>query len=118
MNIKKLTILFAVLLGFASIAGAQTILLNTTLSVAAQGVGSVNGATPTGNQSVISVTSATGISGPAANTSLTSGVFATSEAQTYLYVDRELMEVKAVSGTTILVIRGQGGTGGVSHASG
>lgn len=99
-------------------AGAQTILSTTTLSSAAQGMGSVNGATPTGNMSVIAVASATGISGPAPNTSLTSGLAATSDAQTYLFVDRELMQVKAVSGTTITVIRGFAGTGAASHASG
>lgn len=99
-------------------AAAQTLLATTTLSVAAQGMGSVNGATPTGNMAIISVTSATGILSPAANTSLTSGLVATSDAQTYLYVDRELMQVKAVSGTTITVIRGMAGTGASSHASG
>jgi hypothetical protein len=122
MNIKitsfcKLSLLFALLV-LAPIVGAQTILTTTTLSSAAQGMGSVNGATPTGNQSIISVASATGINAPAPNTSLTSGIIATSEAQTYLYVDRELMQVKAVSGTTILVIRGVSGTYAPSHASG
>lgn len=118
MNIKKLALLSAILLFCVPFAGAQTLLSTTTLSNAAQGMGSVNGATPTGNLSVISVTSATGISGPVPNTSLTSGLPATSEVQTYLYVDRELMQVKAVSGTTITVIRGMAGTSAVSHASG
>lgn len=99
-------------------AAAQTILTTTTLSAAAQGMGSVNGATPTGNMSFISVTSATGINGPVANTSFTSGLIATSDAQTYLFVDRELMQVKGLSGTTITVIRGMAGTGAASHASG
>ncbi len=117
-TIKKLAFLFALLLGFAQFAGAQTMLVTTTLSNAAQGMGSVNGATPTGNMSIVTLTSATGVSGPAANTSLTSGLVATSEAQTYLFVDRELMQVKAVSGTTITVIRGMAGTGAPSHASG
>lgn len=99
-------------------AGAQTLLTTTTLSSAAQGAGSVNGATPTGNTSIISVASATGINSPAANSSLTSGLIATSDAQTYLYVDRELMQVRAQSGTSITVIRGMAGTSGVSHASG
>jgi hypothetical protein len=118
MNIKKLALLFALFLGFASFASAQTILVNTTLSNAAQGMGSVNGATPSGNMSIVTVASATGISGPVANTSLTSGLVATGEAQTYLFVDRELMQVKAVSGTTITVIRGMSNTGAVSHQSG
>lgn len=118
MNIKKLALLFALFLGFAPFVGAQTLLTTTTLSNAVQGMGSVNGATPTGNMSIVSLTSATGVSGPAANTSFTSGLQATSESQTYLYMDRELMQVKAVSGTTITVIRGAGGTSAVSHASG
>jgi len=118
VNIKKLTLLFAVLLFCASFAGAQNMLVNTTLSSALQGMGSVNGATPTGNMSILTVASATGISAPAPNTSFTSGLIATSDAQSYLYIDRELMQVKAVSGTTITVIRGMGGTATVSHASG
>ena len=121
MNIKKLIKQFALTFAFlgvcAPFASAQTLLTTTTLSAAAQGMGSVNGATPTGNLSIITVASATGISAPAPNTSLTIGL-ATSEAQSYLFVDRELMEVKAVSGTTITVIRGVSGTSAPSHASG
>lgn len=113
----KLASIFAVLLLCVSAFG-QTILTTTTLSSAVAGMGSVNGATPTGNQQIVVVASATGISGPTANTSLTSGLVATSEAQTYLFVDRELMEVKGVSGTTLNVIRGQGSTAAASHASG
>lgn len=118
MNIKKLILTFGFFLACAPFASAQTVLTTTTLSAALQGMGSVNGATPTGNLSIVSVASATGISAPAANTSFTSGLTATSEAQSYLYIDRELMQVKAVSGTTITVIRGVNGTGAVSHASG
>jgi hypothetical protein len=118
VNIRKLAVLFALILCCASLAGAQTLLVNTTLSAAAPGMGSVSGATPTGNMSLVSVASATGISAPAPNTSLTSGLLATSDAQSYLYVDRELMQVKAVSGTNITVIRGVAGTGASSHASG
>jgi hypothetical protein len=117
-TIKKLALTFALLFGWVSIAGAQTILVNTTLSNALQGMGSVNGATPTGNLSIAAVASATGISAPTPNTSLTSGLTATSDAVSYLYVDRELMQVKAVSGTTITVIRGMAGTSSHSHASG
>jgi hypothetical protein len=109
---------FVVLSVLAPSANAQTMLVMTTLSTAVQGMGSVNGATPIGSMSIAGVASATGISGPAPNTSLTSGLSATSEAQDYLYVDRELMEVKAVNGTTITVIRGVGSTSAVSHASG
>lgn len=118
MNIKKLTLLFVLFAAFASFANAQTILTTTTLSAALAGMGSVNGATPTPNMSILSVASATGISAPAPNTSLTSGLVASSEVQTYLYVDRELMQVKAVSGTNITVVRGIGSTGAASHASG
>lgn len=118
MNIKKLILMLATLLGFVPFAGAQTLLTTTTLSVAQQGMGSVNGATPTGNMSIASVASATGITGPSPNTSLTSGIISTSEATTYLYIDRELEQVKGVSGTTVTVIRGIGGTSAVSHASG
>lgn len=134
MNIQKLLIRVAIIAGFiftshvldggpfdllqmVGPAAAQTLLTTTTLSSAVQGMGSVNGATPTGNMSILAVASATGISAPAPNTSLTSGLLATSDAQTYLYVDRELMQVKAVSGTTITVIRGVS-TGAASHASG
>lgn len=118
MNIKKLLLSLGLLLAFAPLASAQTILTTTTLSSALAGMGSVNGATPTPNMSVLSVASATGISAPTPNTSLTSGLIATSDAQEYLYVDRELMQVKAVSGTNITVIRGIGSTGSPSHASG
>lgn len=118
MNIKKLALLFAILVALSPLAGAQTILTTTTLSAAVAGMGSVNGATPTPNMSIVSVASATGVSGPVPNTSLTSGLIATSDAQTYLYVDRELMQVKNVSGTSVTVIRGLGSTGSPSHASG
>src|SRR5579864_5666892 len=92
----KAVLLVAGLLAATSFGFAQTILGTTTLSVAVQGMGSVNGATPTGNMSIVTVASATGISAPVPNTSLTSGLVATSESQTFLYVDRELMQVKGV----------------------
>ena len=114
----KLLLIVAGLLLATSVGFGQTILVNTTLSTAAQAQGSVFGATPSGNQSVISVASATGISAPVPNTSLTSGIAATSDAQTYLYVDRELMQVKAVSGLNITVIRGIASTSAASHLSG
>jgi hypothetical protein len=118
MNIKKLALTFVFLLACAPFASAQTLLTTTTLSNAVQGMGSVNGATPTGNMSIITVASATGIAGPSPNTSFTSGIVSTSDATTYLYVDRELMQVKAVSGTTVTVIRALMSTAGASHASG
>jgi hypothetical protein len=117
-NLFAKSLVFAGLVLTASMLFGQTLLLNTTLSNAVQGMGSVYGATPTGNMAMITVASATGISAPAPNTSYTSGLQATSDAQTYLYIDRELMQVKAVSGTNITVIRGLGSTSAVSHISG
>ena len=117
MTMKKLlkSAVVALFLLVPSLAFGQTILSNTTLSAAASN--STSSALTSGNQSVVSVTSATGISGPAPNTGNTYGT-ATSESQTYLYVDRELMQVKAVSGTSVTVIRGVSSTGASSHASG
>ncbi len=111
---KNLKLTLFVLL-FAAVSSAQTILTNTTLSSAVPGANS--SALSTGNQGIVVVASATGISAPAPNTGNVYGL-ATSESQSYLYVDRELMEVKGVSSTTITVIRGVGGTSGASHASG
>jgi hypothetical protein len=88
-------------------AGAQTILPTTTLSSSITSAGG----------SVIQVASATGISAPTPNSGNVAGI-ATSNATTFLYVDRELMQVAGVSGTTILVIRAQGSTAGAPHASG
>lgn len=92
------------LLSLASVVNAQTILNNTTLSVAA--------ADPTGgsaNVKTIVVASATGISAPSASDPTKA---------TILYVDREAMDVEAVSGTTITVARGTNSTSGRPHASG
>jgi hypothetical protein len=116
--IKKFALAFAFLGFCVPFAGAQTLLTTTTLSAALAGMGSVNGATPTPNMSIVTVASATGISGPTPNTSLTSGLIATSDSQTYLYMDRELMQVKSVSGTSVTVIRGIAATAAASHASG
>ena len=110
---KTLLTLAVVLLSLA--AFGQTMLVTTTLSAAVPG--SNSSALSTGNQQVIVVASATGISAPSPNTGNTMGL-ATSEAQSYIYVDRELMQVKAVSGTTLTVIRSVLDTAGSSHASG
>lgn len=80
------------LLAMSSLVNAQTALTSTTLSSA---VTTVNGKT-------IVVASATGF---------TAGT-------TVAFVDRELMNVVAVSGTTITVARGMVGTRGATHASG
>lgn len=113
-TLKSLFILIG-LLAVTSSGFAQTILANTTLSATMPS--SASTASTTGNPSIAVVASATGISAPTPNTSNTYGV-ATSEAQSYIYVDRELMEVRAVSSTTLTVIRAVAGTAGSSHASG
>lgn len=105
----------AFVFGLASLGFGQTMLVNTTLSAAVPA--SLSSTLTTGNPQAVVVASATGISAPTPNTGNTYGA-ATSEAQSYLYVDRELMQVKAVSGTTITVIRGVDGTSGTSHLSG
>jgi hypothetical protein len=112
-NFKSFAVTLGLLLA-ASFACGQTVLVNTTLSAAVPA--SVSSALTSGNQAIVSVASASGISAPSPNTSNTYGA-ATSEAQTYLYVDRELMQVKGVSGTQITVIRGVGSTAAASHAS-
>lgn len=94
---KTLTILSLVLL-FASLSFGQAILANTTLSAAV---------TSSSAQYVV-VASATGINAPSASDPTKA---------TYLFVDRELMDVRAVSSTTIQVVRGAGGTVAAPHAS-
>lgn len=94
---KKLTLLFTLL--FASLGFGQTLMVTTTLSAAN---------TNSSAQKLV-VTSATGINAP----STTDNTKAT-----FLYVDRELLYVTAVSGTTVTVVRGQEGTVGTTHASG
>lgn len=97
-------------------AFGQTMLTMTTLSAAVQG-GQSSSAIVSGQVGIVTVASATGISAPTPNTGLIQG-FATSGAQTVLFVDRELMEVRAISGTTLTVIRGVSSTAATSHASG
>lgn len=115
MRTLKLSTFVLLLFLTGSAAFGQTVLTTTTLSAAMPST--VSSALTTGNQQIAVVASAAGISAPTPNTGNVYGT-ATSEAQSYLYVDRELMEVKAVSGTTLTVIRGVGGTSGASHASG
>lgn len=108
----------ALILGYAGLipgvqlAGAQTILTNTTLSAAVPNT--VQSTTTTGLMGIVAVASATGINAPAGNTT---GVL-NNITGTFLYVDRELMDVRGVNGTTITVVRGAEGTMGTSHASG
>ncbi len=93
-NLTKITILVALLLvvGASAPAFGQASLNTTTLSAAITST----------QVRVITVASATGF---------TAGT-------TSLYVDRELMAIQAVSGTTITVRRGMGGTKASTHASG
>lgn len=83
--------LAAALFSAAPRADAQTVMLPTTLSAAV---------TDSAAHRIV-VTSATGF---VANT-------------TFAYVDRELMAVQAISGTTITVRRGAGGTVATTHAN-
>lgn len=96
----RLTLLLgvALLLVLSAPANAQTLLTNTTLSVAVAD----------GNARTVVVASATGITAP---------VSGDNTKDTYLYVDRELLDVRAVSGTTITVVRGANGTTAVPHAA-
>lgn len=92
------SLVFVGLLLAASLSFAQTILTMTTLSSAV---------TDSGAQKII-VASATGINAPSASDPTKA---------TVLYIDREAMDVEAVSGTTITVIRGTNSTAGRIHAS-
>lgn len=78
-------------------AHAQTVLSSTTLAAAIT----------TTAQTAISVTSATGMTAAGTGSNLV-----------YLLIDRELMQVRTVSGTGIGVIRGQLSTVATPHISG
>jgi len=93
-------------------ANAQTILTTTTLSAAAPA--SQSSATTTGQMALVSVASATNITAPGPVT----GLIQAPAVSTFLFVDRELMDVRGVSGTSILVARGALNTMATSHASG
>lgn len=112
---KQIILSLLAVLCLGSFVSAQTILNNTTLSASVPNT--VSSASTSGSMTTVSVTSATGISAPAANTGLNLAT-ATSGGQSYLYVDRELMDVRGVSGTTITVVRGAAGTAAASHANG
>lgn len=94
---KKFAISILAIFSLASLAFGQATLTNTTLSSAV-------GLTDT----IINVTSATGITAPTGTPAQTS---------TLIYVDKELMRVTAVSSTAITVVRGEV-TGKASHVSG
>lgn len=97
---KKLIVSLAGIFAMAAqLAFSQTILTPTTLSSAVTGT----------KANTVIVASATGITAP---------TLGSSNPTTSLYIDKELMSVEAVSGTTITVARGQGGTVSTLHASG
>jgi hypothetical protein len=99
MNFKKILAWITIGLGSFTAAHAQFILNNTTLS-AAVADGSVR---------TFNVASATGINAPS---------FQDNTKNTFLYIDRELMNVENVQGTLVTVTRGLGGTMATGHASG
>jgi len=98
----KIRTIFLSLFALA-ISHAQTLITPTTLSAAVSD----------SKTTVLQVASATGISGPALPSTPQ-----TAATLTDLYIDHELMEVRGVSGTNIVVRRGAGGTVGVAHKSG
>lgn len=97
-RLHSLLIGLVLLLGSTLPAIGQTILTNTTFS----------SAVADSKTQLVVVASATGINAPLASDPTKA---------TMLYADRELMFVKAVSGTTITVIRGYGHTSGSPHTS-
>jgi hypothetical protein len=97
MKKTLLTSLFVLLI--ASLSFGQTILTNTTLGAAVSSSSTLT----------VVVASATGITAPS-TTDYTKA--------TYVYVDRELLDVRAVNGTTLTVVRGANGTAASTHASG
>lgn len=115
--LQKLFAIPALLVLACSAAFAQqNLLTQTTLSAAiagsllGQGVSSTTNPPP----QLVQVASATGIVGLNPNL----GVTASQPTQSAIYVDRELMLVTAVNGTTLTVVRGYAGTVAAPHASG
>ena len=105
-------LLVAVALMLVPSASAQTMLTITTLSAAVPNT--LQSTTTSGLMSIVNVSSATGVNAPAGNTT---GVL-NNITGTFLYVDRELMDVRGVNGTVITVVRGAEGTAATSHANG
>jgi hypothetical protein len=114
-TILKNLSLFLLVCVSASALHAQTVLTNTTLASAVGNT--VSSALTTGNLSVVNLASVTGVSAPTPNAGNVATI-STSGGATYLYVDRELMQVVSISGTSVTVIRGVGSTAAASHASG
>ncbi|HZW05388.1 MAG TPA: hypothetical protein VFF58_00640 [Candidatus Nitrosotalea sp.] len=112
---KKLNLasFFILALALCGSAFGQSLLTMTTLSAAVPG-GQTSSSIISGQVGIVTVASATNINAPSPITAL----IATPATSTFLFVDRELMDVRAVSGTTITVVRGAVSTGATSHASG
>jgi hypothetical protein len=105
--VRKFIASLSVVLGLAGAAFAQTALTSTTLSTATDN-----------KQVTVVVASATGFNAPGL-AQAKGGVGGMSTANlTVLYVDREVMDIVAVSSTTITVRRGTQGTAATAHASG
>jgi hypothetical protein len=95
MKTLKLAVLSLALLLVPMLAQAQqNNLTQTSLSAAV-----------TANATSLQVASATGIT------------VGTNSYNTSIYIDRELLTVTAISGTTLSVLRGQGGTGAAAHSA-
>lgn len=109
-NTLKYLMLFALILGFAGIASAQTSLTQTTISAAVTvgSVGSPSGLGNTSYQQQVTLASGTGVQN-AFN----------GQPITIIYVDQEAMGIlTTVSGTTYNVQRAIFGTKAAPHASG
>jgi hypothetical protein len=112
-TIKKLLFSFVIILGLAGIASAQTALTQTTLAAAMQtGPAAGQSGLASGNayQTVVNVTSNTGIN-----------IAVNGQPITFLYVDKELFGVLSqVTGTTTFynVLRAQQGTLASPHSLG
>jgi hypothetical protein len=114
-TLKYLAVSLALLCVPSLSLAQQNYLGQTTLSAAVLGNILGQGNTPlTPAPTTISVASATGIVGLNPNL----GVVASQPSQTAVYIDRELMYVVAVNGTTLTVVRGASGTVASPHSSG
>lgn len=115
---NKMSRLLAVLLMAAALCasafGQQTALTQTTLTQAIPAAPATNQQTIT----VVSLASVTNVLGPQLPTNQGGLGSATSGTYTFLYVDRELMQVNSVSGLNVSVGRGVQGTEATSHLSG
>jgi len=72
---------------------------------------------PVGAQTYLTATTLNGAITSTSATTLTLTSASTVTTTTLLFVDRELMRVTAINGTTISVIRGAGGTRADTHAT-